>query len=285
MKAGFWVAPEGAEEAMTIMPIGLDDVFAAGAALRPGKLANKDSEDLIRRCAGVGGLLLDVAEALARQKAEEPGVLFDVTDRDADEHELLGQALGAGEVSGVVALPDGVTAQIAESTMAGLWRVRFTGADERLVGDYLEVGAVPEVVKRAAIANARDVSFGDAPEGAMNVMPLLAEIRARVVAFALGDKAHIVNFMLFPMTPEDMGFLQASLGQGPVGLLSRGYGKCRIHATATRHVWSVQYFNAMDEIILDTLEIGGVPVAALAATEDFRDSSERLREIYEAYFQ
>ena len=87
------------------------------------------------------------------------------------------------------------------------------------------------------------------------------------------------------MAPEDMSFLQASLGEGPVGLLSRGYGKCRIHATSTRHVWSVQYFNAMDEIILDTLEIGGVPVVALAATEDFHDSSERLREIYEAYFQ
>jgi hydrogenase-1 operon protein HyaF len=41
----------------------------------------------------------------------------------------------------------------------------------------------------------------------------------------------------------------------------------------------------MDEIVLDTLEIGGVPVVALAATEDFHDSSERLREIHEAYFQ
>ncbi|MEF3365167.1 hydrogenase expression/formation C-terminal domain-containing protein [Methylocystis sp. 9N] len=285
MKAGFWVAPEGAEEAMTILPIGLDDALSTGAGRRAGKLANRESEDLIRRCAGVGDLLLDLADALARQKAEEQGRLFDITDGTADERELLDQALGAGEVSGVVALPDGVTAQIAESTMAGLWRVRFAGADDRLIGDYLEVGAIPEVLKRAAIVNAREVSFGEAPEGAMNVMPLLAEIRARVAAFAPGDKAHIINFMLFPMTPEDMGFLQASLGEGPVGLLSRGYGKCRIHATATRHVWSVQYFNAMDEIVLDTLEIGDVPVVALAANEDFRDSSERLREIYEAYFQ
>lgn len=285
MKAGFWVAPEGAEEAMTIMPIGLDDALSTGAGLRPGKLANRESEDLIRRCAGVGDLLLKLAETLARQKAEDQGRLFDITDRDGDERELLDQALGAGEVSGVVALPDGVTAQIAESTMAGLWRVRFSGADDRLIGDYLEIGAIPEVVKRAAIVNARDVSFGEAPEGAMNVMPLLAEIRGRVGAFAPGDKTHTINFMLFPMTLEDMGFLQASLGEGPVGLLSRGYGKCRIHATATRHVWSVQYFNAMDEIVLDTLEIGDVPVVALAATEDFRDSSERLREIYEAYFQ
>lgn len=285
MKAGFWVAPEGAEEAMTILPIGLDESLSTGAGLRPGKLANRESEDLIRRCAGVGDLLLELAEALALQKAEDPGSFFDITDRNADERDLLDQALGAGEVSGVVVLPDGVTAQIAESTMAGLWRVRFSGADDRVIGDYLEVGAIPEVVKRAAIVNARDVSFGEAPEGAMNVMPLLAEIRARVAAFTPGDKAHIVNFMLFPMTLEDMSFLQASLGDGPVGLLSRGYGKCRIHATATRHVWSVQYFNAMDEIVLDTLEIGDVPVVALAATEDFRDSSERLREIYEAYFQ
>lgn len=279
------MAPEGAEEAMTIMPIGLDDGLAAGARLGLGQLAHKSTEDLIRRCAGVGDLLLELADALAGQNAGAPGRLFDITDHAADERELLDQALGAGEVSGVVALPDGVTAQISESRMAGLWRVRFCDAQDRLVGDYLEIGAIPEVVRRAAIVNARDVSFGEAPEGAMNVMPLLAEIRARVAAFAPGDKSHIVNFSLFPMTAADMGFLQASLGDGPVGLLSRGYGKCRIHATATRHVWSVQYFNAMDEIILDTLEIGGVPVVALAATEDFRDSSERLREIHEAYFQ
>ncbi|CCJ07803.1 HupH hydrogenase expression protein [Methylocystis sp. SC2] len=279
------MAPEGAEEAMTIAPIGLDEDLSAGARRRLGGLAKRESEDLIRRCADVGSLLLELAQALALQKAEEQGRLFDITDRTADERELLDQALGAGEVSGVVALPDGVTAQIAESTMAGLWRVRFSDADDRLVGDYLEVGDVPEVVKRAAIVNARDVSFGEAPEGAMNVMPLLAEIRGRVMSFTPGDASHIVNFMLFPMTPQDMGFLQTSLGEGPVGLVSRGYGKCRIHATATRHVWSVQYFNAMDEIVLDTLEIGGVPVVALAATEDFHDSSERLREIHEAYFQ
>ena len=43
-------------------------------------------------------------------------------------------------------------------------------------------------------------------------------------------------------------------------------------------------FNAMDTIILDTLEVGGVPVVALAASEDFEDSAERLQQIIEAYF-
>jgi len=283
MKAGFWVAPEGAEEAMTIVPIGGDDF--SQTRLRNAQLADQASEELIRRCAGVGDLLLELAAALGRQDPKQPGRLFDVTERTDEERLLLEQALGAGEVSGVVALPDGVTAQIVESTMAGLWRVRFHGPDDRLIGDYLEVGAIPEVVRRAAVVNARDVAFGAAPEGAMNVMPLLAEIRARVDACEPGDESHIVNFSLFPMAPADMEFLQTSLGDGPISLVSRGYGKCRVHATATRHVWSVQYFNAMDEIILDTLEIGGVPVVALAAVEDLRDSSERLGEIHEAYFK
>jgi hydrogenase-1 operon protein HyaF len=40
----------------------------------------------------------------------------------------------------------------------------------------------------------------------------------------------------------------------------------------------------MDPVILDTLEIGDVPVAVTAANEDFEDSAERLAEILEAYF-
>jgi hydrogenase-1 operon protein HyaF len=284
MKAGFWVAPEGAEAAVTLVPIGVGDDFSARKA-GASALARRESEQLIRRCARVGALLPQLSAALGRQKSEQPGQLFDVTDYNEEERELLTQALGAGEVSGVVSLPDGVTAQIVEATMAGLWRVKFTDGDDKLVGDYLEVAAIPEVVRRAAVVNAYDVSFGEAPAGAMNVMPLLAEIRERVANFREGDPAHTVNFSLFPMTPEDMSYLQDSLGGGPVNLLSRGYGKCRVLATATRHVWSVQYFNAMDEIILDSLEIGGVPVVALAADEDFLDSSERLSEIHEAYFK
>jgi len=47
----------------------------------------------------------------------------------------------------------------------------------------------------------------------------------------------------------------------------------------------VQFFNSMDEIIIDTLEIGDPPVAACPAEVDFRDSAQRMREIDEAYFK
>jgi hydrogenase-1 operon protein HyaF len=128
------------------------------------------------------------------------------------------------------------------------------------------------------------MQFGEAPEGAMNVMPLLQEISARSAAWKEGDATHTITFSLLPMNPVDMSFLQQTLGAGSVKLISRGYGACRVHSTAARNVWSVQYFNASDEIVLDTLEIGAPPAAACAADEDFADSAQRLREIEEAYF-
>ena len=85
-----------------------------------------------------------------------------------------------------------------------------------------------------------------------------------------------INFSLLPMAPADMALLQATLGEGPVRLVSRGYGDCRVIATAARNVWSVQYTNAMDAVVLDTLEIVDAPAAVLAADEDFADSSARL---------
>jgi hydrogenase-1 operon protein HyaF len=153
------------------------------------------------------------------------------------------------------------------------------------VADYLEVGAVPEAARRGALLTAPALLPGPAPDGAMNVMPLLAEIADRMMRWRQGDDAHVINFSLLPMTSEDMAFLQATLGRGPVSFASRGYGACRVVATGARHVWSVQYLNAMDTIILDTLEIVDVPSSVLAADEDFQDSAVRLREIEEAYFR
>jgi hydrogenase-1 operon protein HyaF len=195
----------------------------------------------------------------------------------------VADVLGEGEVAGVVALPDGSLAQIQESVLAGIWRVRLeTDANH----EYLEIGAVPEIVKRAAAdLTSADFEIGQVPEGAMNVLPVLAEIRERALAWRPGIRSQIINFTLLPMSPVDMSFLQDTIRNGPIQLVSRGYGTCRVLSTGIRNVWSVQFFNAMDTIILDTLEVGGVPTVALAADEDFEDSAERLKEIIEAYFK
>lgn len=283
MKAGFWIAPEGGEEAVKILPIGDDDNFERRRKMNA--LATRSAEELIARCPEVARLLPQIADALEAQKADAPGRLFDITDLAEDERELISQVLGEGEVSGVAALTDGVVGQIQESVMAGLWRVRFTDGGGALVGDYLEIAAIPQVVRKAAELTRTGLEFGTPPEGAMNVMPLLAEIADRMQAHRRGATSHVINFSLLPMNETDMTFLQQTLGDGPVRLLSRGYGACRVHATGARNVWSVQFFNSMETIILDTLEIGDTPAAACAADEDFQDSAERLREIHAAYFQ
>jgi hydrogenase-1 operon protein HyaF len=284
MKAGFWVSPEGADEAMTIMPVGGADLSPALGSRPVSFLATAGAEDLIARCPRAAALLPRLADTLEHQTAGAASVLFDLTEMSDDERELIGQTLGEGEVGGVVALPGGAVAQIQESVLAGLWRVRFADAEGRQIGDYLEVGAIPEAVRRAMLVSGTDIDPGVAPAGAMNVMPLIAEIRERMMAHRPGDPSHTISFTLLPMSPEDMDHLQERLGHGPVKLVSRGYGSCRIQATAARNVWSVQFFNAMGTVILDTLEIGDVPAAACAADEDLQDSAERLREIAEAYF-
>jgi hydrogenase-1 operon protein HyaF len=282
MKAGFWVAPEGEDAAMTVMPIGAEPPLRAR---KLNFLATSTAEEMIRRCRRTAELLPELADALAVQMADQPGRLFDITDFPDDDRELITQTLGEGEVAGVAALAGGITAQMQEAVMAGVWRIHFTDADGRLLADYIEVASIPAAVRQACSVLQPTVSHGPAPAGAMNVMPVLTEIGDRTGRYREGDPAHIITFSLFPMSPEDMNFLQDTLGAGPVQLTSRGYGTCRIVATGVRNVWSVQFYNAMDTIILDTLEICDIPAVAIAAEEDFRDSEVRLREIEEAYFK
>jgi hydrogenase-1 operon protein HyaF len=115
----------------------------------------------------------------------------------------------------------------------------------------------------------------------MNAESLLKEIRARAREFTPGQTPHVINMSLLPVSPEDVAFVNRSLGTGPVTMLSRGYGRCRITATRVRKVWLVQYFNLMDTLILNTIEITGMPEVAVAAPDDIEDTARRLEELAE----
>ncbi|WP_025035360.1 hydrogenase expression/formation protein [Bradyrhizobium sp. DOA9] len=287
MKVGFWDAPEGAEQPVSVFPIGEESLNASSGSLTAAgalaRLATLDSAELAGRCPNAVALLSKMAAAIAEQKADGPNQLFRLANLNDLESKLVADVLGEGEVGGVVALPDGSLAQIQESVLAGIWRVRL---ETDAASEYVEIGAIPEIVKRAAAdLTSADFEIGQVPEGAMNVLPVLAEIRERALAWRPGTRSQIINFTLLPMSPVDMSFLQDTIRNGPIQLVSRGYGTCRVLSTGIRNVWSVQFFNAMDTIILDTLEVGGVPTVALAADEDFEDSAERLQEIIEAYFK
>ncbi len=191
---------------------------------------------------------------------------------------VVDEVLGEGEVAIQVAGTPGL--RIQESVFAGVWRVCVLGADGALAADWLEASPVPQAALDAARAAAADrLPPVDVPQGAMNSPALIAELGAQLARRAPGDPTHVVNLTLFPLTAQDHQVLERALPVGPVAMISRGFGNCRITSTLARDVWRVQYFNSMNTLILNTLEVVDVPEVALAAAEDLEDSRARLAEL------
>jgi hydrogenase-1 operon protein HyaF len=212
--------------------------------------------------------LADAAEATA-----SGGIASVPTDSlDAAGRQLLADTLGEGEVS--VLVEGHRLARIQEAVYAGLWRVREHGRET------IEIGAAPSVLRdgaHEAFRPAHGLSVSAGP-GVMSAPALVAELLEKGRDHRDGDTAHVINLTLLPHTPQDLAHLDAALGQGAAVVLSRGYGNCRVEATAVPKVWRVRFFNSMDQLILDTIEVTAIPDVVLAAPEDLRDSAARLRE-------
>lgn len=214
---------------------------------------------------------------------DAPPTRFSLGDLDEAGKAAIADILGEGDVWAKVGIADAFW-RVVESVLAGVWRLESSSADGT-TQEWIEVGAVPQPILQASAELPRatiDIP-GQMPQGAMNAPFLLAELQDRSSKYRPGDENHVINFTLLPITEVDAEVLTQVLGQIPLVIRSGGYGSSRVFATALRHVWAVQYVNGMGSVILDTLEIGGVPVAVLAAREDFEDSAARLAEILEAF--
>ena len=231
------------------------------------------------------GVLLEAVAALRVQAvagAAAAPIRIALKSLAPRQREVVEDLLGEGEVRAQVG--GAALWSICESVLAGLWRIQLRTADGEIV-PWLEVGAIPTPVLHAAerLPQASVAVPQQLPPGAMNASALIAELVARSAAWKPGQENHVINFTLLPITDVDSEILTAAIGQIPLVIHSEGYGSCRIYATGLRHVWAVQYLNSMGKVILDTLEVGDVPVSARAAAEDFVDSAQRLTEMLEAY--
>lgn len=234
-------------------------------------------------CRG-GQLLAAIEQEMATYRAGDPNRTLDITDVDDLGRRFLDEALGKGEVG--IRYRGDTPIRAEESIFAGLWRVQYLREDGSLLRDTLEVGDIPRMAREMAFATAAEVALPDAgalPPGIGNAPHVLAELVARVRAFQPGDASHVVNLSLLPMSPEDFSWLGGMLGEGPLAIVSRGYGTCRIRSTRLRYMWWVQYYNSSDLLILNTLEVTDVPLVACAAQEDVEDSVARIREVGEVY--
>ena len=207
------------------------------------------------------------------------GQILDMVELDPDSRQALLEMLGEGEVSGSVTL-DEVQYSIVESVLPGVWHL--TGSDGN---EYLEVAAIPSVITRAAGSlRTAPIPMPEAGPGVMNGLALLTEINEHAASWHPGiEHNRVLNFTLLPTSAADQQLLIDVLGRAELVLDSGGFGNCRVMATTVRHVWAVQYVNGMGKTIMDTIEIGRIPDAAIAASQDLEDSSGRLDEILDTY--
>ena len=201
---------------------------------------------------------------------------FDLASLSPGARRVMADALGQGEVSMKIrGLP---AVMVQESVFAGVWMLAAEGIDR------VEVTPVPTLaLSRAHVPHRPAIgALASRRAGLANAPAILSELMDKSRSRLAGDIAHVINLSLLPHTPEDLLWLDEALGLGAVTVLSRGYGNCRVTATAQAHVWKVQFFNSMDTLILDTFEVTEMPEVALAADEDLRDSAIRIRDVIEA---
>lgn len=239
-----------------------------------------EPEDAAQHPEGIHTLehLLEILDDF--RAGDAPRVL-DLAPLPAGDREMINQALGEGEVSILLAGRAGIRVQ--ETRLTGVWRTQGTRDDGSQI-DTIEVADIPRLVRATAFTGAEtqlDLS-DDPPEGVINAHPVLAELNDQAPGWCAGDAPHVINLTLLPQTDADLAYLDRKLGAGPIDILSRGYGNCRISATALTNCWWVRHYNSDERLILNTLEVVDVPAAALAAQGDMEDSAERLTEILEA---
>lgn len=219
-------------------------------------------------------MLAEMAAAAEIVAQGAPPVEFDLATLSPAARKVMADALGQGEVSMKIrGLP---AVMVQESVFAGVWMLLAAGLDK------VEVAPVPILaLTRAHIPHRPAIgALARRIPGLANSPAILTELMDKSRSHR--GEAHIINLSLLPHTPEDLTWLDEALGEGAVTILSRGYGNCRITATAQAQVWKVQFYNSMDTLILDTYEVTAMPEVALAAAEDLADSAIRIRDVIEA---
>jgi len=262
------------DESLLVMPMPREmSIFEMPRAPEPGPGRDVDGaravlDDFVAR--------LDAWAAGAAEAAPA----LELIGLPADTLRVLNETLGEGEVAAVVDCEPRVRLQ--ETVFAGVWREQRVAPDGTLVSDLLRAAAVPPVVVERAAATAAPAlrtiadEAGCWPDGVMNLPSLLHELRDAIDRSGPGVPAHVINLTLLPLSSADAALLDALLEGGSVVILSRGFGNCRISSTAVRSVWRVQYFNTMQTLILNTIEVVDVPAVALAAREDLDETRSRL---------
>lgn len=274
MVSPFTLPPAGFGPGSQPDPDGELQYMAMPSGMRTYSPHIPDAEDRAATAEALA-MLAEMAAACEIVAQGAAPVGFDLSTLSSGARKVMADALGQGEVSMKIrGLP---AVMVQESVFAGVWMCLGAGMD------MVEVAQVPSLaLARAHVPHRPAVgSLARRVPGLANAPAILTELADKSNGHRPG-MLHVVNLTLLPHTPEDLDWLAEAVGEGAVTILSRGYGNCRVTATAMPFVWKVQFYNSMDTLILDTFEVTEMPEVALAADEDLQDSAVRIRDVIEA---
>ncbi|ALG66683.1 hydrogenase expression/formation protein [Beggiatoa leptomitoformis] len=247
---------------------------------RPPRLP--EPETLTAEMTGAKTTLQKLYEMVQAFNLTQTANTIELGELDAKNLNFIGQVLGDGEVK--IKCTGKSIVNIQESVMAGIWHLQRLDEQGKIVHQQLDIGEVPNLLRDIIHEEGQTrLTLGDVPTNLMNAPAILVEVDAKQQTCAPNQPAHVINLSLLPISEEDQTFMINCLGTGTTTILSKGYGNCRITSTAIRYVWWVRYYNSMDNLILNTIEIVDIPQVAKAAKEDLEDSEKRLQGIMRDY--
>lgn len=108
----------------------------------------------------------------------------------------------------------------------------------------------------------------------MNAPKVLEEIAAALRALAENGETRTLYLSQVPLSEDDREHLQNFLGHGGSLIQSHTGNRTIWRATATPGVWLGEYYEGGSRLVLETIEIAGIPELAIPQADDLKRASE-----------
>ena len=109
-----------------------------------------------------------------------------------------------------------------------------------------------------------------------NAPPLMRELADQLRRLLDADEASAIDLSALPLTPADLDWLRAQLGEGEIVASLAANGETTLAETGYPGVWWVTHRNEQGAVIAQLLEVAFVPELIRAQAEDVRFGHERL---------
>lgn len=112
-----------------------------------------------------------------------------------------------------------------------------------------------------------------------NAPVLLRELAEHVRQLLAAGESTAIDLNALPLTPADLDWLKATLGEGEISVTLRSDGESTLEETACPGVWWVTHHNQNGHVVSRFIEVTFVPELVKAHPEDVKTGLEHLESL------